>query len=220
MPGSERSRHPLQNRVTPFGEIIATPARGTLMGNRGGCLHDGEQGLGRRRWVSRRWIACLLEYKGWHREVMTPGRYTELFFLDEATACAAGHRPCALCRRNDFERFAAAWLEGNQGSGLSRTGGIDPIDRALHEERVHRDRGPGLVTQLSGLPAGVFVVTAEQPARPLLWTGGGLLPWAAEGYGAPLAGPSGSTFAVLTPPSIVRAFAAGYRPGTHASAGS
>ncbi len=220
MPGSEGSRHPLQNRVTPFGEIIATPARGTLMGNRGGCLHDGEQRLGRRRWVSRRWIACLLEYKGWHREVMTPGRYTELFFLDEATAFAAGHRPCALCRRGDFERFVAAWLEGNPGSGLNRTGGIDPIDRVIHEERVHLDRGTGLVATLPGLPAGVFVVAAAEPSRPLLWVGATLLPWAAEGYGAPLAAHTGGPVAVLTPPSIVRAFTAGYRPGTHPSAGS
>ena len=83
----------LQNRVDPFGEIHAVPERGTLFGNRGGCFHDSQQQLRGSHWVSRRWITCLLRYKGWHREVMTPNRYTELFFLDEATAFAAGHRP-------------------------------------------------------------------------------------------------------------------------------
>jgi len=217
MPASERSQHPLQNRVTPFGVIIATAARGTLMGNRGGCLHDGQQRLRRRRWVSSRWIACLLEYKGWHREVMTPGHYTELFFLDEATAFAAGHRPCALCRRPDFERFAAAWLEGNPEAGLSRAGGIDPIDRVLHEERVHRGRSLERVARLATLPAGVFGVTAEQPARPLLWTGATLLPWTPAGYGHHSTVDATDRFTVLTPPSIVRAFGSGYAPAIHPS---
>ncbi|MBI5948196.1 MAG: hypothetical protein HY875_08665 [Chloroflexi bacterium] len=217
MPGSEPGGHPLQNRVTPFGEIVATPARGTLMGNRGGCFHDGKQRLGRRRWVSRRWITCLLEYRGWHREVMTPGRYTELFFLDEATAFAAGHRPCALCRRGDFERFVAAWLAGNPGSGLTRAGGIDPIDRVLHGERTRRDVTPRVLARAGDLPAGVFVATSGDPGRALLWTGKALLPWAAGGYGSPLQVGKGQSVTVLTAASVVRAFAAGYVAGVHPS---
>ena len=97
---------PLQNRVTPEGEIIATPHRGLMMGNRGGCFHLPDRTLGARRWATRQWIACVLEFKGRHRAaMMQPNRYTELFFLDEATALAAGHRPCFECRRRDAERF-------------------------------------------------------------------------------------------------------------------
>ena len=101
-------RRPLQNRVTPFGEIVALVARGTMMGNRGGCLHDAEGRLGRRRCASRRWICCVLDFKGRHRQVITPGRYMELFFLDEATALAAGHRPCAECSHADYRAFQDA----------------------------------------------------------------------------------------------------------------
>src|SRR3954451_12489199 len=102
---------PRQNRVTPFGEIVAVPERGTMMGNRG-RLHDGE-GQILRPWQVKRWLICLLEFNGRHRVVMAPDRYTELFFLDEATALAAGHRPCFECRRKSFEQFAAAWAVGN-----------------------------------------------------------------------------------------------------------
>ena len=99
---------PRQNRVTPLGELIADPARGLVYGNRG-CLHDGA-GRIRRRYNGKRWIACRLSFRGWHRQpLMQPGRFTELFFLDEATAFAAGHRPCALCRREDYDRFVEAW---------------------------------------------------------------------------------------------------------------
>ena len=121
---------PLQNRVTPAGEIIADPARGTLMGNRG-ILHDAQQRLGAARWRHRHWIYCRLAFKGRWREVMAPSRYTELFFLDEATALAAGHRPCCECQREDFRRFQAAW---QQAFGHAASAGA--IDRALHEARV------------------------------------------------------------------------------------
>ena len=110
---------PLQNRVTPEGEIIATPHRGLLMGNRGGAFHLPDQTLGPRRWATRQWIACVLEFKGRHREVMRPNRYTELFFLDEATALAAGHRPCFECRRSDAERFAEL---------LARAPDVEPVE--------------------------------------------------------------------------------------------
>src|SRR6478736_8868570 len=100
--------HPLRNRVTPLGELVADPARGLVYGNRG-CLHD-DRGRIRRRYAGRRWIACRLEFRGRRRAaLMQPGRYTELFFLDEATALAAGHRPCAECRRPDYDRFVARW---------------------------------------------------------------------------------------------------------------
>src|SRR3982074_166444 len=121
---------PLQNRVTPIGELIATPARGLVYGNRG-CLHD-PAGRVRRRYNGKRWIACQLEFRGWQRRpLLQPGRFTELFFLDEATAFAAGHRPCALCRRADYERLVAIWRELHPGPA-----GADAIDARLHSERV------------------------------------------------------------------------------------
>ena len=109
---------PRRNRVTPLGEIVAVPERGTYFGNRG-VLHD-EGGRIRRPWQVRRWLICLLEFKGRHRAVMTPNRYTELFFLDEATGLAAGHRPCAECRRARFLAFRDAWAAGNHGTIWSR----------------------------------------------------------------------------------------------------
>src|SRR5690349_12183499 len=117
---------PLQNRVTPLGDLIATPERGLVYGNRG-CLHDAN-GRIKRRWATRRWISCRLEFKGWHRsKLMQPGKFTELFFLDEATAFSAGHRPCALCRREDYNRFLA----------LVDEPGADALDVRLHEARTH-----------------------------------------------------------------------------------
>src|SRR5262245_57299437 len=115
---------PLQNRVTPFGELVAVAERSAWMGNRGGCFHTPDQCLKRRHWAGTRWLVCVLEFRERHREVMSPGLYTELFFLDEATALAAGHRPCRECRREDHERFKTAWLRGNGGHDLI-AGGID-----------------------------------------------------------------------------------------------
>src|SRR5262249_11244908 len=130
-----RGRHgvramPRQNRVTPWGEIVATPERGTLMGNRG-VLHDGE-GRIVRPWRQKRWIACLLQFKGRKRAVMSPGRYTELFFLDEATALAAGHRPCAECLRDRFTAFRDAWIRGRAAGKVT----APEIDSRLHTERL------------------------------------------------------------------------------------
>ena len=129
---------PLQNRVTPLGDLIADPARGLVYGNRG-CLHDAS-GRIRRRYDGRRWIACRLEFRGWHRTpLLQPGRFTELFFLDEATAFAAGHRPCALCRREDYNRLGEIWRTVHPGQI-----GADAIDAQLHEERLGRRRArPG-----------------------------------------------------------------------------
>lgn len=206
---------PLQNRVTPFGEIVADPARGTLMGNRGGCLHDDQKRLRRRRWVSERWITCLLEFRGWHREVMRPGYYTELFFLDEATALAAGHRPCAECRRADFHHFRDAWMAGNPGAGLTPGASISAIDRVLHAERC----GPGwskrtFEARLGDLPDGVMVAIG---GRAYLLRDAKLWTWRFDGYGADDAAEPSRVVTVLTPRSTVRAIEAGYRPAIHES---
>src|SRR4249919_3303351 len=126
---------PLQNRVTPEGDIIATPHRGLMMGNRGGAFHLPDRTIGHRRWASRQWIACVLEFKGRHRAVMMqPNRYTELFFLDEATALAAGHRPCFECRRRDAETFAGFWQEAFKRPKRPRA---DEMDLVLHAERLN-----------------------------------------------------------------------------------
>ncbi|MBT3172082.1 MAG: hypothetical protein HN333_11700 [Rhodospirillaceae bacterium] len=197
--------HPLQNRVTPFGEIVAVTDRGTMMGNRGGCIHDGKQKLGRRRWASRRWICCLLRFKGWQREVMTPGRYTELFFLDEATAFAAGHRPCAECRRADYKAFQAAW----QRADLPAEVKADAMDVVLHAERTGTRRQTVVARDM---PDGVLLARGEAA---YLVKGGRLFRWSFQGYGA--ASDDGAALSLLTPPALVKIFAAGFRPGIHPS---
>ena len=148
-----------QNRVTPFGEIVATPERGTFMGNRG-VLHDGE-GRILRAWQLKRWIVCVLEFRGRKRRVMTPGRYTELFFLDEATALAVGHRPCAECRHARFLDFCNAWRTAHPDGGRSGRPTAQEIDDRLHAERVAPDRSKRTFeAALDELPDGVFVTVA------------------------------------------------------------
>jgi hypothetical protein len=208
----------LQNRVDPFGSIHAEAARGTLMGNRGGCMHTDDQRLRGRPWVNARWIACVLEFRGWHREVMQPRRYTELFFLDEATAFAAGHRPCFECRRADARLFAHAWAEANEhGEALQ---GIDALDRRLHEERIDPGTRKQRTTQavLRELPDGSFVTLDDSPDTPRLLWRGRLWRWTFGGYARPLdamGGLAGGRVTLLTPPSVVEAFRAGYRPAVH-----
>ena len=200
---------PLQNRVTPFGELIATPARGTLMGNRG-CLHDAQQRI-RRAFAVKRWIICVLEFKGRHRQVMAPGRYTELFFLDEATALSAGHRPCFFCRRDDAVRFRAAWQEGN---GVRRVLARD-IDAVLHRERLSgaKKRMHALPMSLQELPDGAML---QEGAESYLVLQSRALKWSPAGYrNAPNAIKDAM---LLTPPSTLRALSAGYRPVLHKSA--
>jgi hypothetical protein len=198
---------PLRNRVTPLGELIAHPARGLVYGNRG-CLHD-DRGEIRRRFATRRWIACRLEFKGWHREpLMQPGKFTELFFLDEATALAAGHRPCALCRREDYRRF----LE------IVGAAGADEIDDRLHGERL-AGRGRRLhPALLDELPDGSFVLHDNQP---WLVLGGGLLRWTPAGYQERVVLQDGRV-RMITPPSLVELLRAGWEsavPLLHPSAG-
>jgi hypothetical protein len=159
---------PLRNRVTPLGDLIADPARGLVYGNRG-CLHD-DRGAIRRRFATSRWIACRLEFKDWHRTaLMQPGKFTELFFLDEATSFAAGHRPCALCRREDYNRF----LE------LTGGGGADEIDERLHGERLDGNGRRLHRRPLEELPDGAFVLRRGEP---WLVLGNDLLRWTPAGY--------------------------------------
>jgi hypothetical protein len=201
---------PLRNRVTPYGDIIATEARGMLFGNRG-VLHD-ENGRLVRQWQVRRWIACRLEFKGRRRELLRPGRFTELFFLDEATALAAGHRPCAECRRDDFVRFREAWMHVHGGRQIR----VDDIDRVLHAERITSGGGKrSHESRLAELPDGSIVGEDE---KAWLVLGGDLLAWSPFGYGGrrPIAG--SATIQVLTPPSVIEVIRAGYHPVFHATA--
>jgi hypothetical protein len=193
---------PLRNRVTPRSELIAHPARGLVYGNRG-CLHDAE-GRIRRRFAVKRWIACRLAFKDWHRvPLLQPGRFTELFFLDEATAFAAGHRPCALCRREDYDRFTTLWAD------LHGERGADTIDERLHAERVdpvtraHRLHA----ADLDDLPDGAFVL-AESPKLVL---GRELVTWSPGGYVARAPRPSGPA-TLVTPPSLAAVLEAGWAP--------
>jgi hypothetical protein len=205
---------PLQNRVTPFGDLVADPARGLVYGNRG-CLHD-ETGRIRRRYGVRRWIACRLEFRGWRRSpLLQPGRFTELFFLDEATAFAAGHRPCALCRREDYDRFGVLW-----GQLHPEQRGADAVDLQLHGERVDpRTRGQlRHDASYEALPDGAFVVLDDAA---WLVRGGELLRWTPGGYADRRPRPAGRA-EVLTPPSLVAVLRAGWEgavPLLHPSAG-
>jgi hypothetical protein len=211
---------PLQNRVTPFGTIVATPAHDTLMGNRG-CLHDnGDHPL--RQYQSRRWIICVLDFKGRKRVPMPPGQYTSLFFLDEATALAAGHRPCAECQRERFNLFRLHWAAANPELVDGPLPCVDVIDTALHRERIsdhyfQRDKVKLAYREpLDTLPDGAFVVLEGSDA-PHLVLGDALFPWSFEGYGQPIARPT-TTVQVLTPRSTVRAIAHGYVPDVHPTA--
>lgn len=204
---------PRQNRVTPLGEIVALPERGLLMGNRG-ILHDDAQRIVR-SWQVRRWIACRTAFRGRHRQVMRPHSYTELFFLDEVTAFAAGHRPCAECRHADYQRFKAAWTvaAGKQASA-------DQMDTVLHADRLvgrgANQRKRCYQEQLAALPEGSFIHL--DGSAWLLWQGQ-LLAWSAAGYHTrrPLP-PASGRVDVLTPRSLVAVLRAGYLPLVHPSA--
>jgi hypothetical protein len=208
-----------QNRVTPFGEIIATPERGTFMGNRG-VLHNAERHI-KRAWLVKRWLVCVLEFRGRKRMVLTPNRYTELFFLDEATALAAGHRPCAECRHQRFLAFCNAWKKTHpDNNGLQRPTAAE-IDNRLHAERVAPDRSKrSFRGPLDKLPDGVFVTLRAREEQSYLVWGGSLLAWSPGGYQGRRTRPKGQEVRVLTPPSTVAAIRAGYLPEIHASAGS
>ncbi|MBR0801045.1 hypothetical protein JQ615_37365 [Bradyrhizobium jicamae] len=201
---------PLQNRVTPLGEIVASEHRGTFTGNRG-IIHDPvTRTLLTKRWSTPAWLTCVCEFRGRRREVMSRRSWTELFFLDEATAFAAGHRPCFFCRREDAKRFRACWEVGNGVTDLS----AKAMDAVLHAERLDhgKKRLHPLPVPLHELPDGTMV---QADGGSYLVTGGHTLRWSLAGYGR--ADVAGSAM-LLTPPSTLRAFQAGYRPELHSSA--
>lgn len=202
---------PLQNRVTPTGDIIATPHRGLFTGNRG-IIHDpATKTLLKKRWSSPAWITCLCEFRGWRRPVMGRRSWTELFFLDEATAFAAGHRPCFFCRRDDANRFRNCWEKGNAVSDVRAR----EMDAVLHRERLERGRKRlhPLPMPLQELPDGVMVQRGEES---FLIVEGRMLQWSMAGYRK--ADGAIEDALLLTPPSTLRALRAGYQPVLHPSA--
>jgi hypothetical protein len=230
---------PLQNRVDPFGELFATPARGAMFGNRGGKFHTDAQTLTTRRWVSRQWICCVLDFKGRQRDVW--GRYyTELFFLDEVTAFAAGHRPCFECRRRDAELFARLFAKANTNSVRSRVSGNPGAANPVHvvlgprfrgDERkvrasdmdcmLHAERLDGKTKRIhrrniDTLPDGAMI---SRDGESYAVRGNKLLRWTPRGYKGATPRPRGVTVDVLTPPSILRVLSRGYSPQWHKSAG-
>ena len=204
MPERSPGRSPERNRVTPQGEIVAIPLRGAWTGNRGGVLHQDHEIV--RSHASDLWITCALEFRGRWREQWLPHRYTHLFFHDEAVSFAAGHRPCAECRRVDYRAYQQAWAEGN-GTAIP---GAKELNAQLHQERIvpgtHRRRWHDL--PWPGLPDGTFVLlNADEPA---VVVGDTVVPWTHEGYGTPRARPRSGTATVITPPSTVAVLRAGY----------
>jgi hypothetical protein len=191
---------PLQNRVDPFGGFHAVTARGAMLGNRGGRLYRDDRTLTARRWTSKRWIVCRCEFKGRRREVWGPG-YTHLFFLDEPTALAAGHRPCFECRREAAKAFLAAFP--------GAPAGVDAMDEILHRERLDGKAKRLWRSRLADLPDGAMIVR-DGLAHAI--RSGTLVPWSFDGYGAPVTVGTAVEVDVLTPPSTVAAISAGYRP--------
>ena len=200
---------PLQNRVTPSGDIVADPHRGLFTGNRG-IIHDpASKTLLRKRWSSPAWLTCVCEFRGRRRQVMGGRSWTELFFLDEATAFAAGHRPCYYCRRDDANRFRAAWEQGNGVASVL----APEIDAVLHRERLDRGSKRLHPLPLGKLPDGAMV---HARAESYLIAQGRVLQWSFAGYRKTEIAINDAM--LLTPPSTLRAFAAGYRPLLHPSA--
>jgi hypothetical protein len=196
---------PLQNRVTPLSDVVTHPGRGLVYGNRG-CLHD-DHGRLRRHHNGRRWIACRLEFRGWlRRPLLQPGRFTELFFLDDATAMAAGHRACALCRRADYERLTETWRRLHPGDR-----GADEIDARLHAERWDATGRRRRLhdAAMAGLPDGSFVLHEGDAC---VIAAGRLLRWSAAGYTGDVRRPRSGRATLITPPSLVEVLRAGWRP--------
>jgi hypothetical protein len=198
----------LQNRVDPLGRIIKTSARGSWMGNRG-VIHNEYQEI-TRAFKHKAWITCALEFKGRKRTVMTADRWTELFFLDEATAFAAGHRPCFECRREDATRFKSCWIQGNPEHNFSMSTSINKIDAIIHKERITDEKKKVMHQRPpSAIPEGTFILLNEDP---YLFSKGRLHRWTPFGYETSIAMPEASILTILTPDSIVNAFCAGYTP--------
>ena len=203
-----------QNRVNPFGDLVATPCRGTLMGNRG-CLHD-DYGAIRKPFARKAWVTCRLEWKGIRRSVFSPGRYSELFFLDEATALAAGHRPCNDCRSEAYKAFNAAFSVAMTGGSKVKA---DAMDLRIHDDRMSREHAKRTFSsELGSLPDGVIVVLEEALTEPRLLWKGRLLRWSFDGYSDAIRLDHGGAVQVLTPASISEAIKAGYPVKVHPSA--
>ena len=203
---------PLQNRVDPFGHIHAVGARGTLMGNRGGCFHRKDRTLRPTHWASRQWIICVLEFRGRKRELMAPGLYTELFFLDEPTALAAGHRPCFECQRERARAFASAL---SARSGFSGKPSASDLNDAIASEMQGRLKGEyePSASEAVNLPDGAMFASGDYAwlkLGPAAWR------WSFEGYGHAASLPEGQV-TVLTPSVTVDALKGGYRPAIHES---
>jgi hypothetical protein len=206
---------PRQNRVTPFSTLIATSARGTLTGNRG-CLHDDREQI-RRPFRGKRWIICLLDFKGWKRVIMTPGRYTELFFLDEATALAAGHRPCAECQRERFNLYRELWAKANPELADTPRPAATTLDAILHQERIATgSQAHRFCNSIEDLPDGAFVTDDGKTAY--LVQRNQLLRWSPAGYEHPPVRTIPYPVRVLTPASVLRTLSAGYPVSIHSSA--
>jgi hypothetical protein len=201
---------PLQNRVDPFGSLFRTQARGAMMGNRGGTLHNSDREIVR-VYKTRRWITCVLEFRGRHRTVMSEHRYTELFFLDEAVAFAAGHRPCAECRRERFNAFKNAWRCAKKLDSLPFA---DQIDLELHPARIDRKTKVTYEAVIGSLSDGCFV---QLDGRAYLVRNDALLLWTPEGYSRREARPNDLIVPVLTPEPIVGCLIHGYKPDIHDS---
>jgi len=208
---------PKQNRVTPFGEIVAYPELGTMMGNRG-ILHDAS-GTIRRPYQVRRWLICRLEFRSRHRTIMAPNHYTELFFLDEATGLAAGHRPCAECQRRRYNEFRAACAVGNLHDRSTRPLTAGEIDERLHANRLDATRCKRTFTAcLDDLPDGFFVTYSARKDQALLIQGDSLLVWSPGGYRERQHRTKGEAISVLTPEFTVAAIRSGFIPQIHPSA--
>ena len=190
---------PLQNRVDVFGEIHAVSSRGAYTGNRG-VIHNVDKKIVR-QYANKRWIYCLLKYKQFKREVMSPKRWTELFFLDDVTALSAGHRPCAFCQREKYKKFISAWKIGNNGSHMS----LNEIDAHIHQERRNRVDQYSLLTDL---PDGVMVNYKDVAYLKIKKN---LKKWSFNGYRDVISTDNIEDVKVITPNSIVRAIRSGFR---------
>ena len=197
----------LQNRVDPLGNLIRTKARGCWTGTRG-VIHNDQQEIVR-PFKLKAWLTCQLSFKERKRIIMSPNRYTELFFLDEATAFAAGHRPCCECRRNDFNQFKSLWIIGNPGFDFDKKTAIKKIDHVLHEERINKNQSKIFFNEKADqIPNGTFILFDENP---YLVLNGLMLLWTPFGYNIGVKLPA-DLLTVITPKSIVNTFKAGYLP--------
>lgn len=198
-----------QNRVTPTGEMIRTTARGTFMGNRG-VIHNDNAEI-KHIYKIKAWITCLLQFKGRRFEIMKPKRFTALFFLDEATSFAAGHRACNECRKEDFKKFKSLWIKGNPEYDFNMKTKIAEIDAIVHSERIN-SAGEKVTFEMdtSEIPDGSFVL---MHSKPYLFFQSRLYLWTPHGYEIAIPLPSSPQLTVLTPKSVVKTFRAGYTPG-------